>query len=178
MKIDISREDAMYLKSISGLILGISSEESAQTYISLLAQPFVKNVLKLKLVTNDRSSADIAQQLIDLANNHFACALNSLSGKALAPSFTRQLSSIELEEEANRSESLSTEWQKHGVKEYELFRSGKQVGSVSVLKLEDKNVVDGKRYKWSVYGTDKIGYEKYLYKAQNNVEIHSMFQSE
>ena len=59
-KVDISREDAMYLKSMSDLILGISSEESAQTYISLLAQPFVKNELKLKLVTNGRSSGDIA----------------------------------------------------------------------------------------------------------------------
>ena len=173
-KVDISREDAMYLKSMSDLILGISSEESAQTYISLLAQPFVKNELKLKLVTNGRSSADIAQQLITLAKKHFTSTLNSLSGKTLAPSFQRQLSSIELEEEALQSESLTTEWQKHGVKEYELFRSGKQVGVVDVLKLDDKNVVDGARYKWSVYGTDKIGYEKYLYKAQNNVELYSI----
>ena len=58
-KVDISREDAMYLKSMSDLISGISSEESAQTYISLLVQPFVKKELGLKLVTNGRSSADI-----------------------------------------------------------------------------------------------------------------------
>ena len=173
-KIDISREDAMYLKSMSNLISGISSEESAQTYISLLVQPFVKKELGLKLVTNGRSSADIAQQLITLAKKHFTSKLCSLSGKTLAPSFFRQLSSIELEEEALQSESINTEWQKHGVKEYELFRSGKQVGVVDVLKLDDKNVVDGKRYKWSVYGTDKVGYDKYLYKAQNNVELYSI----
>jgi len=173
-KVDISREDAMYLKSMSNLISGISSEESAQTYISLLVQPFVKKELGLKLVTNGRSSVDISQQLITLAKKHFTSKLCSLSGKTLAPSFFRQLSSIELEEEALQSESINTEWQKHGVKEYELFRSGKQVGVVDVLKLDDKNVVEGKRYKWSVYGTDKIGYEKYLYKAQNNVELYSI----
>ena len=173
-KIDISREDAMYLKSMSNLISGISSEESAQTYISLLVQPFVKKELGLKLVTNGRSSADIAQQLSALARKHLKSTLNILSGKTLAPSFQRTLSSIELEEEALQSESLTTEWQKHGSKEYELFRSGKQVGVVSVLKLDDKNVVEGKRYKWAVYGTDKVGYEKYLYKAQNNVELYSI----
>tara|TARA_R110000796_G_scaffold251963_1_gene384622 strand:+ start:2692 stop:3219 length:528 start_codon:yes stop_codon:yes gene_type:complete len=170
---DITREDAMYLKSMSNLISGIASEESTQTYISLVAQPFVKNELKLKLVTNGRSKADIAQQLIDLANKHFTCALRSLSGKTLPPSFQRSLSSIELEEEAYR-EAATHAWQKHGSKEYELFQGGKQVGVVSVLKLDDKNVVEGKRYKWSVYGTDHRGHEKYLYKAQNNVELYSI----
>jgi len=176
MKIDISREDAMYLKSVSGLILGISSEESAQTYISLLVEPFVKTTLGLKLITNGRSSIDIAQQLINLADTNFTCPLNSLSGKVQAPSFTRKLSSVEYQEELNRSESLIIEWQKHGGKEYELFRSGTSVGSVYVLKLDDKNVIDNKRYKWSVYGTAKTGFERYLYKAQDSVERYSAFQ--
>ena len=80
---EISREDAMYLKSMSNLISGISSEESAQTYISLLVQPFVKKELGLKLVTNGRSSADIAQQLSALARKHLKSTLNILSGKTL-----------------------------------------------------------------------------------------------
>ena len=172
--IEIAREDVMYLKSMSNLILGLPSEESAQTYISLLVSPFVKNELKLKLVTDGRNSKDIAQQLADLAKKHFNTTLTTISGKTLAPSFYRQLSSIELEEEALQSKPLTSEWQKHGVKEYELFRNGKQVGVVDVLKLDDKNVIDGARYKWSVYGTDKIGYEKYLYKAQKNVELYSI----
>ena len=98
--IEIAREDVMYLKSISNLILGLPSEESAQTYISLLVSPFVKNELKLKLVTDGCNSKDIAQQLADLAKKHFNTTLTTISGKTLAPSFYRQLSSIELEEEA------------------------------------------------------------------------------
>jgi hypothetical protein len=167
---NITREEAMYLVSMAHIIK-TSTDEGAETYANLLAKPHCEG-LGLTLAVKGKTRKEIVKQLKEFAKKHYKSTMTLVDGKLSAPSFKRKLKPGEVyEEDVQQSKSLTIEWQKHNTREYELFRGGKQVGVVNVLKVDDKKVVDGKRYEWAAYGTEKHGFEKYLYKAQKNVEL-------
>ena len=96
----------------------------------------------------------------------------TLSGRVNTPNFRHKITE-EVNDEQQVDNSIAN-WHKNTSSEYELMKSSTSIGIVKVLKLDDKKVEDGKRYEWGVYGTDKQGFEKYLYKAQKNVELSAI----
>jgi hypothetical protein len=152
---------------MANIIDSSADKERALTYINLLVKPYC-NELKLSLPLKGKTAEEISSRLKYLACKHYKTDMNTISGKVNAPSFRRAVT----EEDTDNQQAVDiiVSWQKNTSSEYELMRGNKAIGAVEVLKLDNKKVQDGKRYMWLVYGTDKRGYEKYLYKAQQSVE--------
>ena len=167
----IQREDSMYLRSMAHIIDSSRDEENALTYINLLVKPFC-NDLKLSLPVKGKTAEEISSRLKYLACKHYKTDMNTVSGRVNAPSFRRKMTEEVIDDQ--QKDNSITNWQKNTSSEYELMRGSTSIGIVEVLKLNDKRVEDGKRYKWAVYNTSKQGYEKYLYKAQKNVELSAI----
>ena len=167
----IIREDPSYLQSMAHIIDSSADEERALTYIKLLVKPYCDQ-LKLSLPVKGKTAAEISSRLKYLSHKHYKTDMVTLSGRINAPSFRRKIAEEDIDEQ--QIDNSITNWQKNTSSEYELIKGSASIGIVEVLKLNDKRVEDGKRYEWKVYGTNKRGYEKYLYKAQKNVELSAI----
>ena len=167
----ILREDSLYLRSMAHIIDSSADEERALTYITLLVKPYC-NELKLSLPVKGKTAAEVSSRLKYLSRKHYKTDMVTLSGRINAPSFRRKIAEEVIDEQ--QIDNSIANWQKKTSSEYELMKGNTSIGIVRVLKLDDKKVEDGKRYEWKVYGTDKRGYEKYLYKAQKNVELSAI----
>jgi len=167
----ILREDSLYLRSMAHIIDSSADEERALTYITLLVKPYC-NELKLSLPVKGKTAAEVSSRLKYLSHKHYKTDMVTLSGRVNTPNFRHKITE-EVNDEQQVDNSIAN-WHKNTSSEYELMKSSTSIGIVKVLKLDDKKVEDGKRYEWGVYGTDKQGFEKYLYKAQKNVELSAI----
>jgi hypothetical protein len=167
----ILREDSLYLQSMASIIDNSADQERALTYITLLVKPHCDK-LKLSLPIKGKTAAEVSSRLKYLSHKHYKTDMVTLSGRINAPSFRRKIAEEGTDEQ--QIDNSIANWQKNTSSEYELMKGNTSIGIVRVLKLDDKKVEDGKRYEWKVYGTDKRGYEKYLYKAQKNVELSAI----
>jgi hypothetical protein len=162
--IEITREEALYIHSMINIIESRAEVERGRVYIDLIAREWCRGrglVIPLKGKT--------VQEMVEMM---LAFVTKYGNKRGERPKFRRKISREEEEQENERI--LETKWERHNVKEYEFMKNGKHVGAINVLKLDDKRVEEERRYEWLVYGTDKSGYERYLYKAQNHVETYSI----